>query len=357
MSRPWRTISRILAVLLVLALAYLALWPTDARPAAWNPPPAPALAGPLAPNDALAAVQRLDVGGRGPEDVAIGPDGKLYAGLDDGRIVRLPAAGGAVETFARTGGRPLGLRFGPDGWLFVADARRGLLAVAADGAIAVLSTSQGGRPYGLTDDLDVAADGTVYFTDATDARPLGRDIEDIVEHQPRGRLLAYDRRDGSTRLVADGLYFANGVALAEDESYVLVVESASYRVLKCPLAGPTRGGCAVFVDNLPGFPDGIARGERGVFWITLAAPRNALLDRLHPHPWLKKALLRLPGFLRPGPTAYGFVLGVDGSGRIVNNLQDPSGRAFAFVTNAIEHDGMLYLGSLALTSAGRIRRP
>jgi strictosidine synthase len=52
---------------------------------------------------------------------------------------------------------------------------------------------------------------------------------------------------------------------------------------------------------------------------------NALLDRLHPHPALKKALLRLPGFLRPGPKAYGFVLGLDESGRIVHNLQDPPG--------------------------------
>jgi sugar lactone lactonase YvrE len=344
-------------VAFVLALAYLSLWPIDAQPAAWKPLPPPAPAGPLAPNDALAAVQRLEVDGRGPEDVAIGPDGRLYAGLEDGRIVRLPAGGGAVETFARTGGRPLGLRFGPDGWLFVADARRGLLAVAADGAVAVLSTSQGGRPYGLTDDLDVARDGTVYFTDATDTHPLGHDVQDIVEHQPRGRLLAYTRADGATRLVKDGLFFANGVALAADDSYVLVVETASYRVLKCALAGAGRGRCDVFADNLPGFPDGIARGERGVFWVTLAAPRNGLLDRLHPHPALKKALLRLPGFLRPGPRAHGYVLGLDADGRIVHNLQDPSGRAFALATNAIEHEGLLYLGSLTLPYAGRIRAP
>ena len=297
-----------LTVLIALALAYLALWPIEARPEAWRPPAPPALTGALARNDALAAVQRLEVGGRGPEDVAVDARGRVYAGLEDGRIVRLPAEGGAPETFARTGGRPLGLKFGPDGRLFVADAFRGLLAVATDGAVTVLSTSHGGRAYGLTDDLDVAADGTVYFTDATDRHPLGRDVESIVEHQPRGRLLAY-APDGSTRLVADGLHFANGVALAEDEGSVLVVETASYRVLSCR-AGTRRGECVVFTDNLPGFPDGITRGERGVFWITLVSPRNALLDRLHPHPALKKALLRLPGVgaagphglrLRPGP--------------------------------------------------------
>src|SRR5262245_23508946 len=224
-----------------LAVAYAGLWPIDARPAAWSAPKAPALTGALAPNDALAAVERIDAGGPGPEDVAFGPDGRLYAGLADGRIVRLKA-GGAPETFTRTGGRPLGLRFGRDSRLFVADALRGLLAVAPDGAVTVLSTTQGGRAYGLTDDLDVAEDGTVYFTDATDTYGLGGSIESIVEHQPRGRLLAYTP-DGSTRPIAEGLQFANGVALAADGSSVLVVETASYRVLRCALAGERRGRC------------------------------------------------------------------------------------------------------------------
>jgi len=91
-----------------------------------------------------------------------------------------------------------------------------------------------------------------------------------------------------------------------------------------------------------------------VFWVTLTAPRNALLDVIHPYPALKKALLRLPGLVRPGPKAYGFVLGLDESGRIVRSLQDPSGRAFAFVTNAVEHEGMLYMGSLSLPYAARV---
>jgi sugar lactone lactonase YvrE len=335
----------------VLAVAYAGLWPIGARPAAWSPPPAPA----VAPNEALSAVERLDVGGHGPEDVAFGPDGLLYAGLADGRIVRLKP-GGVGETFASTGGRPLGLRFGTDGRLFVADAQRGLLAVAPGGAVTVLSTTQGGRAYGLTDDLDVASDGTVYFTDATDTYALGRSVESIVEHQPRGRLLAY-APDGSTRLVADGLQFANGVALAADGSSVLVVETASYRVLKCALQGERSGRCDVFADNLPGFPDGIARGEGGIYWVALASPRNALLDRLHPHPALKKVMLRLPGWMRPGPQPYAWVLGLDGEGRIVHDLQDPTGRTFAFVTNVVEHEGALYLGSLELPAVGRIPRP
>jgi sugar lactone lactonase YvrE len=334
-----------------LVLAYLALWPIAAAPVAWVPRAAPALSGPYARNDALAEVQRIDVGGRGPEDVAFGPDGALYAGLEDGRIVRL-RPGGEPETFAHTGGRPLGLAFAPDGRLMVADAARGLLAVDPAGVVAVLSAAEGGRPFGLADDLDVAADGTVYFTDATHRHPVGRSIEAIVEHRADGRLLAY--RDGATRLVRGNLDFANGVALAADGSFLLVAETASYRITRCWLHGPHAGFCDVFADNLPGFPDGVTRGDDGLFWVAIAAPRNALLDRLHPHPALKKALLRLPGWIRPKPRRYAFVLAYDADGRLVRNLQDPSGRAFRYVTNAVQHEDALYLGSLELPAVGKL---
>jgi sugar lactone lactonase YvrE len=163
--------------------------------------------------------------------------------------------------------------------------------------------------------------------------------------------------DGVTRLVQDGLDFANGEALAADDSFVLVVETASYRVRRCWLAGPRRGACDVFADDLPGFPDGVTRGDDGLFWVAIAAPRNALLDRLHPHPALKKALLRLPSWMRPGPKAYGFVLAFDAGGHLVRNLQDPTGRVFAYVTNAVQHEGALYLGSLELPAVGRLALP
>ena len=56
-----------------------------------------------------------------------GPDGFLYTGLQDGRIMRFrPDGQGGAELVAQTGGRPLGLRFDAHGHLVVADAFRGL---------------------------------------------------------------------------------------------------------------------------------------------------------------------------------------------------------------------------------------
>jgi sugar lactone lactonase YvrE len=354
-----------IGVLIVAFLAGLAglFRPAENEPLAWTPPAAPALAGPYAPNQALAAAEHIPLGGaRGPEDVAFGPDGALYTGVADGRILRR-RPGGPAETFVTTSGRPLGLRFAPDGQLMVADAQRGLLGVSPAGAIEEIAREFDDIPFGLTDDLDVAADGTVYFTDAssrlTDPSTrlgLGASIRDLVEQHPTGRLLAYRRGEG-LRLMHDDLYFANGVALAADESYVVVVETARYRLQRCWLQGPRAGTCEIMAENLPGFPDGVSRDARGTFWVSLVSPRNALLDRIHPYPEIKRGLLRLPEGLRPGPRAYGFVLGLDERGGVAYNLQDPSGRACAFVTNVVEHDGYLHLGSLDRAVIARVPRP
>ena len=53
-----------------------------------------------------------------------------------------------------------------------------------------------------------------------------------------GRLLVHDPAAGTTEVLAEGLWFANGVALAPDESYVAVVETPAMRVLRRWLTGP-----------------------------------------------------------------------------------------------------------------------
>jgi hypothetical protein len=52
-----------------------------------------------------------------------------------------------------------------------------------------------------------------------------------------------------------GLHFANGVALAADESFVAVAETGAYRLTRLWLSSPDPGRSDMLVDNLPGFPD------------------------------------------------------------------------------------------------------
>jgi sugar lactone lactonase YvrE len=328
-----------LVVVLALA-AYLSFWPVGFDPAAWTPPPVQR----LEPNDALRKVERVGQGLLGPESIALDHDGRLHTGLVDGRIVRI-AKDGSFETIANTGGRPLGLQFDHAGRLIVCDAVKGLLAITPDGSISVLATEHAGRRFGFVDDLDIAKDGTIYFSDASDRFGVHDFRKDALEHRPNGRLLAW-HPDGRTELVKDRLHFANGVALAADESFVVVSETWEYRLTRVWLTGDKKGSSDVLV-TLPGFPDNVTRSPSGeLFWVALFAPRAADLDAMADKPFLRKLVARLPSFVQPAPARHAFVVAVDASGSVVHDLQDASKDSYAPITSALEHAGKLYLGSL-----------
>jgi sugar lactone lactonase YvrE len=355
-----------LAILIAILLLYFLLWPVPISPEAWNPPEAPSLTGQYQQNSLLSKTERLSLGnegaslgnGFGPEDVALDKQDRIYAGLDDGRIMRLQADGTKPEVFSNTHGRPLGLVFDATGNLIVADAIKGLLSIAADGAVTVLTTAaEDGQAFACTNDLDVAADGTIYFTDASSKFPLTKFTADILEHGPNGRLLAYDPKTKTTRMLLSGLCFANGVAVSPDQSFVLVVETGSYRILRYWLTAAKQGQADIFINNLPGFPDGLSSNGKDKFWLALVTPRDKLLDQLLPHPFLRKVVARLPKFLQPAPKRYSFVVALDTNGRVIENLQNGSPDCYAEIANAVERKGSLYFGSIGESTVGRYRLP
>lgn len=344
---------------LALVVLYLAVWPVPVEPVVWTPPRDAGYTGPFAANDRLAGAEMLSIGdNHGPEALTRDMAGRIYAAAFD-RIVRLRPDGSGPENWVSTGGRPLGLAFDSAGTLYVADARRGLLAVSPAREVRVVAAEADGVPIRYADDLDIAENGVVYFSDASTRFPPGRvgtleaSLLEIVEHRGSGRLLAYDPATGRTRTLLGGLSFANGVAVSHDQRSVLVNETGSYRVLRVWIAGPRAGQAEPFIENLPGFPDNIARGEDGRYWLALFAPRSALLDRLAAHPALRKAMLRLPAAIRPQAKSYGHILALDDSGRVVADLQDPVG-TYPSNTGVLETTEHLYVGSLVAPALARL---
>lgn len=156
------------AIVLLTVLALLTTWPTPIEPVAWQAPPNPGYHGAYARNERLAGVEQLPLGGNhGPEAVALDGQGRIYAATAEGRIVRLAADGSHPENWVDTGGRPLGIEFDRQGNLLVADAYRGLLRIAPDGRITELATVADGLPIRYANELAVATDGKVYFTDSS----------------------------------------------------------------------------------------------------------------------------------------------------------------------------------------------
>jgi sugar lactone lactonase YvrE len=350
---------KVVGVLLALTLAYLLAWPVPIEPVAWQPPPAPAETGLYAPNDRLRAVEWLGRGEiRGPEATAIDREGRVYTGTLDGRVLRLDPASGRFATFAATGGRPLGMAFDAAGTLYVCDAVRGLLAVSPGGEVRGLVAAHDGVRFGFTDDVDVAPDGTVYFSDATSRFGPGRHREDILEHRGSGRLFAYHPDRGALDLLLGGLEFANGVAVAGDGSYVLVNETGAYRVTRYWLTGPRRGTAEPFFENLPGLPDNVTWSpSRQAFWVALFSPRVRALDLLAGAPFLRRVVLRLPLWVQPDAARSAWALAIDEQSRVVESLRDASPTAYAPLTSVRERDGVLWLGSLEREALGRMPAP
>ena len=352
-----RIILRSIIVIVVLILVYLLAWPVPINPAAWTPPPAPELIGQYAQNSELAKIEKLKIEGFAPEDVAFDAQDRIYCGDDRGQIFRFQPDGTRPELFANTRGRPLGLIFDHEGNLIVADALMGLMSIAPDGKGTVLSNEADKLPFRCTNDLDIAADGTIYFTDASYKFPLTLLKADLLEHRPNGRFLAYDPKTKQTRVLLSDLYFANGVAVSPDQSFVLVNDTGTYRVLRYWLTGPKQGQTDVFIDNLPGFPDGISSNGKGTFWLALVNRRDAGLDFLLRHPFLRKIVWRLPSFVQPSIKRYAFVLALDSNGKVISNLQDPLAQSFTQIANVVEHKDKLYFGSIGEGAIGRMNVP
>lgn len=318
------------------------------QPVVWNPPVPPPRARARQGNQPLPPMRVIPIPGTGPEDVAVDADGWIVTGVEDGRIWRLSPDGLRINQLADTGGRPLGIEIFPDGDLLVCDAYKGLLRVdRASGGLTTLVSQLAGEPLGVCNNAAIAADGTIYFSDSSQRFGLEHYRADLLEHSGTGRLLRRNP-DGKVEVLRRGLQFANGVALAHDESFVMYAETGSYRLSRLWLTGERAGSSETVVDNLPGFPDNISTGADGLFWVALPAPRNPALDRLHRlPPAFRKVAWALPERLQPQPGRTVWVLSVDGDGNVVHDLQG-DGERFHEVTGVREHDGRLYLGSLQM---------
>ncbi len=354
-----------LGMLLLALMAYLALWPVPIQPVSWKAPAAPGYVGPHAANQKLAGLKMIDLGGEeGPEHVVLARDGKLYTTVLSGNILCMNPDGSGREVFANTGGRVLGFDFDATGNLIAADAIKGLLSISPDRKITVLADQVGGDPIRYADAVVVARNGKIYLSDASTRFAPARwggtfeaSVLDIIEQSSTGRILEYDPATRSTRVVAKGLSFANGVALSQDEKDLFVAETGKYRVWKIPTEAReldiAQGGAQarVLLDNLPGYPDNLMRGTDGKIWMGLTKPRSPVVDGMAEKPFLRAMTLRLPRALWPVPKAYGHVMAFTEDGKIVADLQDPSG-AYPETTAVTETADRLYVQSLHAKGLG-----
>ncbi len=352
-------------VFIFLSILYIFFWPVAIEPIAWHPPKAPPYEGRFALKNSLSKAEKLWQGKlEGPESTVI-RNGYLYCGLTNGDVVRVLLDGSAdPEVLANTGGHPLGMKFDASGNLIICDTEKGLVCLTPEGEVSVLSDAVDGRKYNVVDDLDIAPDGKIYFSDLSSQYNLSEIDYAFMEDSPLGELICYDPVTKSSSVALDNMRLSNGVAVGPDGDYVLINQTLGFCVTRLWLKGAKAGQSEPFVPSLPGGPDNITFNGKNTYWVALAYPRIPRLEALASKPFKKKLMMRLPRFLASVPeffdgvnlSTFGMLVGVDMEGNITH-FMDAGDSSIGMVTSVLEHEGYLYLGSFMSDYVARIPVP
>ncbi len=337
----------------------------------FEPPPSIARdsRSPFAENDRLRDAEPIGLDRiEGPEDIILDRRDNLYAVTRNGSIMRFNAPDyGVREEFARIGGRPLGLAFDRDENLIVCIAGMGVYGVKPDRTVFKVTDrtnrtrtrlKDDSRLY-LADDLDIAPDGKIYFSEATTRYELTDWALDGFEGRGNGRLICHDPKTGTTKTVLKNLTFPNGVCISHDGKSVLFASTWLCRVYRYWIATEKAGTCEVLIDNLPGYCDNINRASDGKYWLAFVGLRSPVYDLAMANPGFRiRMVKRIPPdeWLCPGIN-YGCIIKFDDNGAVSESLWDPGGKSHPTITSVREHKGHLYIGGLENNRIGRIPLP
>ena len=344
---------------LYVSPSYLALPPS---------PPTDAKSGsPYAVNDKLRNVEIIGLGMvESPEDVILDEDDNLYCGSRHGEIIRFFAPDyKRMEVYAHIGGQPLGLAFDGHKNLYVCVGGMGLYRVTAERVVekvtdetnrSMLSIIDDSR-LRLADDLDIAPDGRIFFSEATVRYEMHEWPTDALEGRGNGRIICYDPHNKKTTTVLRDLVFPNGIALASDQQSILFAQSWACCIKRYWFGGPKKGDVETVIDSLPGYPDNINRASDGNYWLALLGMRSPSFDLAMRKPGFRRRMSKqLPGdeWLFPNINT-GCVVKINERGEILDALWDLGGQNHPMITLMREHRGYLYIGGISNNRIGRYK--
>eukprot|EP01115_Flamella_aegyptia_P003004 TRINITY_DN1467_c0_g1_i1.p1 TRINITY_DN1467_c0_g1~~TRINITY_DN1467_c0_g1_i1.p1 ORF type:complete len:360 (+),score=110.90 TRINITY_DN1467_c0_g1_i1:3-1082(+) len=340
-------------------------------------------------NYVISSSEKIGIGQLiGPESLVFGSDGLLYTGCGDGTIRTVNVTSKQVALYARSEpnltpeqlqtcisasslspvvveplcGRPLGLVFDSHDNLYVADAYKGLKKIPRSDPtqVQVLSTEANGVPYKFVNSVILTKDERyIYFTDSSTVDRRFNFVKVFLTAVPNGRLLKYDLHTNQVTVLLSDLQFGNGVALAKDESYLLVQETSLKRIRKLHLKGPRTGRVDILIEDIGCYNDNIKIDEDGYFWVGCFSESSDRITFIQQDPQLVNIFNT---YVPPTTTltlakTMGIFKKIDGrSGRIIDTYVDETATKSAYVAEAEPKGDSIYLGSVILPYITKVPR-
>ncbi|MCX7982840.1 MAG: SMP-30/gluconolactonase/LRE family protein [Syntrophales bacterium] len=205
-----------------------------------------------------------------PEGVMVTDDGFVWAADGRGGLAKI-SPDNQTEIVGGLGGIPNGICFDQKGNCIIANIGSGEVQKInpyRKESHTVLFREVEGKKTPAPNFPYVDTKGRLWVSNST----YRSDVQDALQHPaPDGCIILYTEE--KVKIVAEGIYFANGLALDKEEKYLFVAETMKRRVIRFPILpdstlGPPEVYGPPFLGRL-GFPDGIAFDEADNLWVTL----------------------------------------------------------------------------------------
>ncbi|WP_376989507.1 SMP-30/gluconolactonase/LRE family protein [Bosea sp. R86505] len=224
-----------------------------------------------------AKLEKLWTGSRWAEGPAYFPAGRylVWSDIPNDRLMRFDETDGSVSVFRQPSGNANGNTTDQEGRLLTCEhLHRRVTRTEHNGSITVLADRFEGRRLNSPNDVVVASDGSIWFTDPTYG--IDSDYEGDAAKSEIGASLLYRLTpDGRLAAMAFDRVQPNGLAFSPGESLLYVVDTGASHQAGLPVTihaypvledGAALGPPRVFATSTDGFFDGLRCDTLGNVW-------------------------------------------------------------------------------------------
>ena len=251
-----------------------------------------------------AAVERVATGFRWAEGPAYLRAGRylIFSDIPNNRQMRVLEDDNHLSVFRTPSYNSNGNTVDRQGRLISCQhAGRRVVRTEFDGSVTVIADSYNGRRLNSPNDVVVASDDSVWFTDPTYG--IGGNYEGLRAEPEQATRNVYrvDAHSGAVTVVIDDFTQPNGLAFSPDEKLLYIVDSgathggpAHIRVFGVDVGSGRLSNGRVFADDFaPGFTDGLRLDIEGNVWTSMGwadpredgvrcyAPDGDLIGKIH----------------------------------------------------------------------------